>query len=72
MVLCKTKAGGGFIVYIVPMCCLDSTSNKEHTFKVIRGGGRLFDGAPWSGKYVFCIMLEQDAAALAESLVLLW
>ena len=25
-------------MYIVPMCCLDSTSNKEHTFKVMRGG----------------------------------
>ena len=23
---------------IVPMCCLSGTSNKEHTFKVMRGG----------------------------------
>ena len=30
-------------MYIVPMCCLNGTSNKEHTFKVMRGG-RLFDG----------------------------
>ena len=40
MVLYKTKSRGGVsIVYIVPMCCLSSTSNKEHTFKVMRGGG---------------------------------
>ena len=33
----------GFIVYIVPMCCLNGTSNKEHTFKVM-GGVSLFAG----------------------------
>ena len=39
MVLYKNKKqGGGFIVCIVPMCCLSGTSNKEHTFKVMRGG----------------------------------
>ena len=45
MVLYKTKSRGGVsIVYIVPMCCLSGTSNKEHTFKVMRGGlsGELF------------------------------
>ena len=26
---------GGFIVYMVPMCCLDSTSNKEHTLNIL-------------------------------------
>ena len=39
MVLYKTKSRGGVsIVYIVPMCCLSGTSNKEHTFKVMREG----------------------------------
>ena len=52
MVLYKTKSRGGFfVVCIVPMCCLSSTSNKEHTFKVMGGmcwyWGILFDEG-WS------------------------
>ena len=37
---CGVLGFWGFVVCIVPMCCLSSTSNKEHTFKVMRGGYR--------------------------------